>query len=89
MLGPVGATLADLGQDDAAHEGWVHVTCTSGGDEWWMWVDPGVNAEAIARMLLARLQLEPPTIGWTPTAPGGMGYVGVPTWLWVAVILDV
>ena len=84
VLGPVGASLADLGQDNAAHAGWVHVTCQSQGDEWWMWLDPGVNAEAIARMLLAQLKLQPPRIGWTPTVPGGMGYVGVPTWLWVA-----
>lgn len=68
VLGPVGASLADLGQDNPAHAGWVHVTCQSQGDEWWMWLDPGVNAEAIARMLLARLQLQPPRIGWTPSA---------------------
>lgn len=83
-VAPVGAALADLGMDDAAHAGWIHVTCLDHGDESWFWTDPGANAESIARTLLARLQLEPPKIGWTPTAAGGMGYVGVPTWLWVA-----
>lgn len=83
VVAPVGVTLADLGLDDAAHDGWVRVTCMSGGDPMWMWMDPGDAAESIARTLLARLQLKPIQIGWTPTAPGGMGYVGVPTWLWV------
>jgi hypothetical protein len=83
VIAPVGATLADLGLDDAAHAGWIHATCMDRGDESWIWLDPGANAESIARTLLARLQLQPIRIGWTPTAPGGMGYVGVPTWLWV------
>lgn len=83
-VAPVGASLADLGLDDAAHAGWIHVTCMSGGDEMWFWTDPGAAAESIARTLLARLQLKAPKIGWTPTEAGGMGYVGVPTWLWVA-----
>ncbi len=82
-VAPVGATLADLGLDDAAHAGWIHVTCMSGGDEMWMWMDPGQAAESIARTLLARLQLKPITIGWTPLRAGAMGIVGVPTWLWV------
>jgi len=84
VIAPVGASLADLGLDDAAHAGWIRVTCRERGDEAWMWMDPGANAESIARTLLARLQLQAPRIGWTPAAPGGMGYVGVPTWLWVA-----
>ena len=83
VIAPVGATLDDLGLDDAAHAGWVHVTCMDRGDESWIWLDPGANAESIARTLLARLQLQPIKIGWTPVGDGGMGYVGVPTWLWV------
>jgi hypothetical protein len=53
------------------------------GDEMWMWLDPGVAAESLARTLLARLQLKPITIGWTPLRAAAMGIVGVPTWLWV------
>jgi hypothetical protein len=82
-IAPVGSGLADLGLDDAAHAGWIHVTCMDGGDEMWIWVDPGAAAESIARTLLARLQLEPITMGWTPLRPGSMGIVGLPTWLWV------
>ena len=33
VIAPVGATLADLGLDDAAHAGWIHVTCMDRGDE--------------------------------------------------------
>lgn len=84
VVAPVGASLADLGLDDAAHAAWIHVTCMDRGDQSWLWMDPGADAESIARTLLARLQLQPPKIGWTPTDPGGMGYVGAPTWLWVA-----
>ncbi len=83
VIAPIGATLADLGLDDAAHAGWVHVTCRDRGDRMWMWLDPGVAAESIARMLLARLQLQPIRIGWTPLRAGAMGIVGIPTWLWV------
>lgn len=83
VIAPVGATLDDLGLDDAAHASWIHVTCMDRGDESWIWLDPGANAESIARTLLARLQLQPIKIGWTPVGAGGMGYVGVPTWLWV------
>ncbi|MGC3994778.1 MAG: hypothetical protein QM779_11800 [Propionicimonas sp.] len=83
VIGPTGSSLADLGLDDAAHQGWVHVTCVDGNDLMWMWLDPGVAAESIARMLLARLQLKPITIGWTPLRADAMGIVGVPTWLWV------
>jgi hypothetical protein len=80
----VGVTLADLGLDDAAHDGWRRFACRLAGEDMWIWMDPGENAESIARTLLARLQLKAPKIGWTPTEAGGMGYVGVPTWLWVA-----
>jgi len=82
-VGPVGVTLADLGIDDPAHEGWVRVVCTHLGEDWWAWMDPGAAAESIARTLLARLQLQPIKIGWTPLGADSMGYVGVPTWLWV------
>lgn len=83
VIAPVGSSLADLGLDDAAHAGWIHVTCLDGNDVMWMWLDPGVAAESIARMLLARLQLQPIRIGWTPLRAGAMGIVGIPTWLWV------
>jgi hypothetical protein len=82
-VAPVGSGLADLGMDDAAHAGWIHVSCMDGGDEMWMWLDPGAAAESIARTLLARLQLQPISMGWTPLRPGSMGIVGLPTWLWV------
>lgn len=82
-VAPVGSSLADLGMDDAAHAGWIHVTCMDRGDEMWIWMDPGAAAESLARTLLARLQLKPITIGWTPLRPGAIGIVGVPTWLWV------
>lgn len=84
VVAPVGAGLADLGLADAAHAGWIRATCLERGERAWLWMDPGQNAESIARTLLARLQLEPPKIGWTPTTAGAMGYVGVPTWMWVA-----
>jgi len=83
VVAPVGSTLGDLGLDDAAHAGWIHVTCMNRGDEMWMWMDPGVAAESLARTLLARLQLQPIAIGWTPLQAGAMGVVGLPTWLWV------
>ena len=83
VIAPVGSSLADLGLDDAAHAGWVHVTCRDRSDLMWMWLDPGVAAESIAQMLLARLQLQPIKIGWTPLRAGAMGIVGIPTWLWV------
>ena len=82
-IAPVGSSLADLGLDDAAHADWIHVMCLDGNDVMWMWLDPGVAAESIARMLLARLQLQPIRIGWTPLRAGAMGIVGIPTWLWV------
>ena len=82
-VAPVGSSLADLGLNDAAHAGWIHVACVDRGDEMWMWLDPGVAAESLARTLLARLQLQPIAIGWTPLRAGAMGIVGVPTWLWV------
>ena len=82
-IAPVGSTLADLGLDDPAHANWIHVTCLSRGDQMWMWMDPGVAAESLARTLLARLQLQPIAIGWTPLQAGAMGVVGLPTWLWV------
>jgi len=82
-VAPVGSSLADLGLDDAAHADWIHMTCVDRGDEMWMWMDPGVAAESLARTLLARLQLQPIAMGWTPLRAGAMGIVGVPTWLWV------
>ena len=69
--------------EDRPEPGWVRVTCLLAGEEMWLWMDPGVNAETIARTLLARLQLEPVSIGWTPLRDGALGIVGVPTWLWV------
>ena len=84
VVAPLGATLSDLGLDDADHTGWVRMTCLIAGEEMWLWFDPAENAESIARTLLARLQLQPPKLGWTPTTAGAMGSVGVPTWLWVA-----
>ena len=83
MVAPVGATLADLGLDDEAHRDWIRITCLSAGERRWLWMEPGVNAEAVARTLLERLQLQPVTIGWTPKRAGSLSIVGVPTWLWV------
>lgn len=81
---PPGTTLGDMRPGDRPQSGWIRVTCLVAGEPMWLWMDPGVNAESMARTLLARMQLQPIAIGWTPTSPGAMGVVGVPTWLWVA-----
>jgi hypothetical protein len=83
VVAPAGTSPSDLLPEDRPEPGWVRVTCLLAGEEMWLWMDPGVNAEAIARTLLARLQLEPISIGWTPLRDGALGIVGVPTWLWV------
>ena len=83
VVGAPGTFPSDLGLTGPQYDDWVHVTCIEGGDVAWAWMDPGVNAESVARSLLAQLQLEPVTIGWTPTSPDAMGVVGAPTWLWV------
>lgn len=83
VVAPIGTGLAEMDLDDADHADWIHITCAHNGVRMWLWLDPGVAAEAIARHLLARLQLQPITIGRTPTNANAMGYVGVPTWLWV------
>lgn len=81
---PPGTALGDMRPEDRPQSGWIRVTCLVAGEPMWLWMDPGVNAESMARTLLSRMQLQPITIGWTPTGPGAMGVVGVPTWLWVA-----
>ena len=81
---PPGTAASAMRPEDRPQSGWIRVTCLSAGEPMWLWMDPGVNAESMARTLLARMQLQPITIGWTPTSPGAMGVVGVPTWLWVA-----
>jgi len=78
-----GTPIGDIPAPDRPKPGWIRITCLSGGAPMWLWMDPGVNAEAIAKILLARLKLRPVTIGWTPKRAGAMGFVGVPTWLWV------
>jgi hypothetical protein len=83
VVAPAGTSPSDLLPKDRPEPGWVRVTCLLAGEEMWLWMDPGVNAETIARTLLARLQLEPVSIGWTPLRDGALGIVGVPTWLWV------
>ncbi len=83
VVAPVGTSPDDMLLEDRPEPGAVRITCVLAGDQMWVWMDPGVNAESIARTLLARLQLEPVKIGWTPKRVGAMGFVGVPTWLWV------
>ncbi len=83
VVAPAGTSPSDLLPEDRPEPGWVRVTCLLAGEEMWLWMDPGVNAEAIARTLLARLQLDPISIGWTPLRDGALGIVGLPTWLWV------
>lgn len=83
VVAPLGTSSNDMLADDRPAAGSVRMTCVLNGEQMWLWMDPGVNAESIARTLLARLQLEPVKIGWTPKRVGSMGFVGVPTWLWV------
>ncbi|MFZ0530122.1 MAG: hypothetical protein WAL91_06255 [Propionicimonas sp.] len=83
VVAPVGTSLSELLPADRPPAGWVRITCLLAGDQMWLWMDPRANAASIARTLLVRLQLEPVKIGWTPTRVGAMGFVGVPTWLWV------
>lgn len=78
-----GTTPAELPADERPKAGWVRSSCLEGQALMWVWSPPRVNAAAMARTLLARLQLEPITIGLTPKRQGSMGFVGVPNWLWV------
>ena len=78
-----GTPVGDLPADNRPESGWVRSSCLEGGQLMWVWSPPQVNAAAMARTLLARLQLRPITIGLTPKRLGSMGFVGVPNWLWV------
>ena len=78
-----GTPVGDLPVDSRPKSGWVRSTCLEGQELMWVWSPPRVNAAAMARTLLARLQLRPITIGLTPKRQGSMGFVGVPNWLWV------
>ncbi len=78
-----GTRLADLPADTRPKAGWVRSSCLEGDGLRWVWSPPRVNAAAMARTLLARLQLRSITIGLTPKRLGSMGFVGVPNWLWV------
>ena len=80
---PPGTSVTDMQPQDRPQAGWIRTTCLVAGEPMWLWMDPGVNAESMARTLLARMQLQPITIGWTPKRAGSLGFVGVPTWLWV------
>jgi len=79
---PVGTPVNDIPVADRPGPGWIRVNCLERGAPMWLWMDPGVNAETLARTLIARMQLRPFVIGWTPLRSGSMGIVGVPTWLW-------
>ncbi len=78
-----GTSVGELPADSRPKSGWVRSTCLEGGLLMWVWSPPQVNAAAMARTLLAQLQLRPITIGLTPKRQGSMGFVGVPNWLWV------
>lgn len=71
---------------DGDYSGWVRIRCVGSGgpdDLLWLWTDPRVNAEQVARTLLARMQLRPIEIGLTPKGADPMALVGLPVWLWV------
>lgn len=78
-----GTRLADLPADERPEPDWVRSSCQETDGLRWVWSPPRVNAAAMARTLLARLQLRPIMIGLTPKRQGSMGFVGVPNWLWV------
>jgi hypothetical protein len=79
----VGTQIEDLPEDLRPAAGAIRIVCMDGADRMWLWGAPRVNAESLARTLLARMQLQPVPIAWTPLRNDGMGIVGVPTWLWV------
>ncbi|MBK8458812.1 MAG: hypothetical protein IPL43_00165 [Micropruina sp.] len=77
--------LSDLPLD-GDYSGWVRVSCLGAGgpdDVLWLWTDPGVNAEQVARTLLARMRLQPIEMGLTPKGADPVALVGLPVWLWV------
>ena len=82
VVAPVGTRVTDIPAADRPGPGWIRVNCLERGAPMWLWMDPGANAETLARTLIARMQLRPFVIGWTPLRSGSMGIVGIPTWLW-------
>lgn len=79
---PVGTPLTDIPKAHRPGRGWIRVNCLVRGAPMWLWMEPGVNAETLARTLIDRMHLQPIDIGWTPLRNGSMGIVGIPTWLW-------
>ncbi len=79
---PMGTPVSDIPAIDRPGSGWIRVNCLERGAPMWLWMDPGANAEVLARTLIDRMQLRPFAIGCTPLRQGSMGIVGVPTWLW-------